>query len=155
MRIAVSQIIQESNSFVPFKTTLANFEAQYIRRGQEVLDRLGGARIEIAGMTAVLREAGIEPVPWLATHGSSGGPLTRETFETLIGYLLAHWAGADFTIGIPQGNFAPLARVLPLDYASAGAAGALLGYWVGAERPPIARRSIERESTPSSGSAST
>jgi hypothetical protein len=65
-----------------------------------------------------------------------------------IGYLLAHWAGADFTIGIPQGNFAPLARVLPLDYASAGAAGALLGYWVGAERPPIARRSIEREPKP-------
>jgi microcystin degradation protein MlrC len=89
MRVAVSQIIQESNSFVPFKTTLANFEAQYIRRGREVLDRLGGARIEIAGMTAVLREVGIEPVPWIATHGSCGGPLTRETFETLIGDLLA------------------------------------------------------------------
>ena len=89
MRIAVSQIIQEPNSFVPFKTALANFEAQYIRRGREVLDRLGGARIEIAGMTAVLREMGIEPVAWLATHGSCGGPLTRETFETLIGYLLA------------------------------------------------------------------
>jgi microcystin degradation protein MlrC len=95
MRVALAQIIQESNSFVPFRTTLANFEAQYIRRGREVLDRLGGARIEIAGMAAVLREAGIEPVPWLATHGSCGGPLTRETFETLIAYLLAPLRAGD------------------------------------------------------------
>jgi hypothetical protein len=58
-----------------------------------------------------------------------------------IGYLLAHWAGADFTVGAPQGNFAALARPLPLDYASAGAAGALLGYWIGAERPPLVKRS--------------
>lgn len=57
-----------------------------------------------------------------------------------IGYLLAHYFGADFTVGTPQGNFAALAKPLPLDYASAGAAGALLGYWVGAERPPLVKR---------------
>lgn len=56
----------------------------------------------------------------------------------LAGYLMAHYFGADFTTGNPQGTFAALARPLPLDYASAGAAGALLGYWVGAERPELA-----------------
>ena len=56
----------------------------------------------------------------------------------LIGYLMAYSTGADFTIGSAQGAFAALARPLPLDYASAGIAGALLGYWVGAERPEIA-----------------
>jgi hypothetical protein len=64
----------------------------------------------------------------------------------LIGYFLAHSAGADFTTGSPQGNFAALARVLPLDYASSGVAGALLGYWVGAERPPLWKRSSESNS---------
>lgn len=56
----------------------------------------------------------------------------------LIGYLIAYSSGADFTIGSAQGAFAALARPLPLDYASAGVAGALLGYWVGAERPELA-----------------
>jgi hypothetical protein len=56
----------------------------------------------------------------------------------LIGYLIAYSSGADFTIGSAQGAFAALARPLPLDYASAGVAGAILGYWVGAERPEIA-----------------
>ena len=64
----------------------------------------------------------------------------------LVGYFLAHWSGADFTIGSPLGNLAALARPLPLDYASAGAAGALLGYWVGAERHPLAKRSATSQS---------
>ena len=34
-------------------------------------------------------------------------------------------------IGEPTGSLAALARALPLDYASAGVAGALYGYWVG------------------------
>ncbi|MGA3066301.1 MAG: hypothetical protein ABSF29_05580 [Tepidisphaeraceae bacterium] len=48
----------------------------------------------------------------------------------LIGYLLAA-AGQDtqLVIGYPQGLFAPLARPLPLDYASLGTAGAIVGYW--------------------------
>jgi hypothetical protein len=36
--------------------------------------------------------------------------------------------------GRVTGVFAPLARPLPLDYASFGTAGALLGYWMGADR---------------------
>ena len=53
----------------------------------------------------------------------------------LIGYLLAQMSATDYALGVPQGGFAALARPLPLDYASAGVAGALLGYWIGAERP--------------------
>jgi hypothetical protein len=48
----------------------------------------------------------------------------------LIGYILAA-SGQDtnFVVGIPEGFFAPLARPLPLDYASMGTAGAIFGYW--------------------------
>lgn len=56
----------------------------------------------------------------------------------LIGYLLAQMSATDYTLGVPQGGFAALARPLPLDYASAGVAGALLGYWVGVEQPEVA-----------------
>jgi hypothetical protein len=48
----------------------------------------------------------------------------------LIGFILAA-SGQDtnLAVGMPQGFFAPLARPLPLDYASLGTAGAILGYW--------------------------
>jgi hypothetical protein len=49
----------------------------------------------------------------------------------LIGYVLAA-TGQDtnLDIGSPAGTFAALARPLPVDYASLGTAGAILGYWM-------------------------
>ena len=49
----------------------------------------------------------------------------------VIGYALASLGqDANLTIGLPTGTFAALARPLPLDYASVGVAGAILGYWM-------------------------
>jgi len=87
VRIALAQIIQESNTFVPFSTTLDHFSAQYIRRGYEVFDHLGDAKIELTGMLSVINAAGADPIPLLSTHGSCGGPLTRKCFDTLLDYL--------------------------------------------------------------------
>lgn len=56
----------------------------------------------------------------------------------LIGYVLAYMSATAWTNGGPLGALAPLARPLPLDYASAGAAGTLLGYWLAAERERVA-----------------
>ncbi len=88
MRVAIAQIIQESNSFAPFVTTREHFEAQYVRTGAEVLGALGDALVEITGMASVLRGAGHEIVPLIATHGSCGGPLTRVCFDSLLEDLL-------------------------------------------------------------------
>jgi len=58
----------------------------------------------------------------------------------IIGYLLnglANAAGAPDVTGHLMGSFAPLARPLPLDYASAGMFAALLGFWTGGEHPEI------------------
>ena len=54
-----------------------------------------------------------------------------------LGYLLAHFNATPWTNGNPAGMFAALARPLPLDYASSGCAGTLLGYWIGGERPDL------------------
>ena len=88
MRIAIAQIIQESNSFAPFVTTREHFAAQYIRVGAGVFEELGDVFVEITGMREVLRDAGVEAVPLLATHGSCGGPLTRGCFDSLLDDLL-------------------------------------------------------------------
>jgi hypothetical protein len=49
----------------------------------------------------------------------------------LLGYLWSTMNPSLLTLGQPSGYFAALARALPLDYASAGIAGAMLGYWFG------------------------
>jgi hypothetical protein len=56
----------------------------------------------------------------------------------IIGYALAA-AGQDGTlaIGYPTGMFAPLSRPLPLDFASVGVAGAILGFWA-SQKPSTA-----------------
>jgi len=49
----------------------------------------------------------------------------------LIGYILAAMGqDTNLNIGSPAGTFAALARPLPVDYASLGTAGAILGYWM-------------------------
>ena len=69
----------------------------------------------------------------------------------VIGYLLAYLNSTPSTNGLPMGAFAALARPMPLDYASMGAAGTLLGYWTAAaERPRVrfSMRATPAASTP-------
>jgi hypothetical protein len=50
----------------------------------------------------------------------------------IIGYLGTYFLDpSGWVIGEPRGFLAPLARPLPLDYAGAGGAGAITGYWLG------------------------
>ena len=88
MRVAVGSLMQETNTFVPFSTTLETFAAHYVRRGREVIDGYGAARVEVPAFLAVLAEADIEAVPLIAAHALSGGPVTRAAFETLLGEMI-------------------------------------------------------------------
>jgi hypothetical protein len=63
----------------------------------------------------------VRPSVWFWT-----GPL----LIAAVGYLFAFFWPQGWQIGLVGGQFAALARPLPLDYASAGTAGALLGYWL-------------------------
>jgi microcystin degradation protein MlrC len=94
MRIAVGQIFQESNTFSPMPTTLETFESVYLRRGAELLTGYGNARVEVPGFLAVLKRAGVEPVPLLAASALAGGAVTRAAFETLMRELEQRLAAA-------------------------------------------------------------
>ncbi len=98
-RIAVGQLAQETNSFVPFRTTIPDFHARVMRRGPASLD-WGDERTEVPGMLAVLRAAGAHPVPLPCAGAESGGPVTAETFETLVAALLEDLAAAGPLDGI-------------------------------------------------------
>ncbi|MCW3474075.1 M81 family metallopeptidase [Limobrevibacterium gyesilva] len=88
MRIAIGGIMQETNTFLPVPTEVATFESVYLRRGEAMLTGYGAARVEVPGMLAVLRAAGVEPVPLLATMAGAAGAVSRAAFEALLGDLL-------------------------------------------------------------------
>ena len=88
MRIAIGSLMQETNTFVPFKTDMGTFRSVYLHRGDEILTGYGTAKVEVPAFLDVLREAGVTPVPLLAGHAGSNGPLTRACFDTLLGELL-------------------------------------------------------------------
>jgi microcystin degradation protein MlrC len=94
MRIAVGQIFQESNTFSPTPTTVETFNSVYLRRGEELLSGFGNARVEIPGFLAVLKRAGVQPVPLLAASALAGGAVTRAAFEILMLELEVRLAGA-------------------------------------------------------------
>jgi microcystin degradation protein MlrC len=85
MRIAVGSLMQEANTFVPFRTDLDAFRSVYLHRGAEILTGYGAARVEVPAFFDVLRAAGVDAVPLLAGHAGSNGPVTRTAFDTLVG----------------------------------------------------------------------
>lgn len=82
MRIGLIQITQETSSFNPTLTTLADFESFGIYEGDEMLERLessgpvGGYLDAIAGS-----DVDVETVPIIRGAARSGGRLSTEAFE--------------------------------------------------------------------------
>jgi microcystin degradation protein MlrC len=86
MRIAIASFTHESNTFAAFPTTLAEFS---VHRGEEVLRHYASTFHEVAGFIAAAEEFDYDLAPLLAANATPAGPLTSETYETLVGELLA------------------------------------------------------------------
>lgn len=79
------------------------------------------------GISAMLASMGAHQ--FVATSPSAwfwSGPL----IVALLGYVGTYFSPSGWNIGVARGVFAPLARPQPLDYASWGVAGAIMGYWI-------------------------
>lgn len=88
LRIAVGLLSQESNSFSSIPTVLDTFKQCLFLRGKELLGPdFRAISVEVPGFLSVLRQAGVTPVPLIATEGGAAGPLTRGTFDALVGEL--------------------------------------------------------------------
>lgn len=94
MRVAVAELKQETNTFVPTVTTMADFVNWHHWLGQDAIDGLAGTNSELAGFLDVLGDAGIEAVPIMATFAISGGPVEAATLATLREELLSGLAAA-------------------------------------------------------------
>ena len=85
MRIAIAELKQETNTFVPFTTTVKTFEEQYLYRGDEIFTAFGKARLEVPGALDAIKEAGAQAVPLLATMAMASGVVERKSFDILMG----------------------------------------------------------------------
>ena len=92
-RIAFARIMQETNALSPVPTTLHDFEGSHYLEGDALMRAVTDGpevpgffrRAELGGFVraASVRKADVEPVPLLSAWASSGGPLSKECFETL------------------------------------------------------------------------
>ena len=82
MRIGLIQITQETSSFNPTLTTLADFESFGIYEGDEILERLHSAG-PVGGYLAGVEASGVEveTVPIIRGAARSGGRLSAESFD--------------------------------------------------------------------------
>ena len=90
-RIAIMQFAQETNSFSPVPTTMHDFEASGIRRGEAVMEYALDGENELSGFLAAAADHGrgeVEIVPILKATSMSGGPIERETYERLRGEIV-------------------------------------------------------------------
>jgi len=84
-RILVAGLWQETNSFSPLATGLAEFRAYQWAEGAELAARYAGTNPEIGGMLAGCAAAGLRVVPGLFAGAIPSGIVTAEAYEHLAG----------------------------------------------------------------------
>ena len=100
MRIAIGQLSQESNTFNPLPTTMADFDAFGIYAGEELLLRMAETN-EPGGFIQELRQWPEKPeiVPLIRLMAWPSGPATKDTFAELMRLMLEAPAPRDYVIG--------------------------------------------------------
>jgi microcystin degradation protein MlrC len=87
--VLLANLAQETCSFVQSRHSLEDFRRYYLYAGQEVIQKLRGGGMEIAGIIEVAEEEGIDLVPLLATYGGTGGPVQSAAYTHLREEILA------------------------------------------------------------------
>lgn len=89
-RVGIIALLHESNTFLERPTVLKDFEANLLCTGDEVLRTSRGTQHEVGGFIAAIEGASdAEAVGIFAARAMPYGPITRETWETLMSRLLA------------------------------------------------------------------
>lgn len=85
MKIFVSGLYQETNSFSPIRTDIDTFRRGYLLSGKAIRAELKGTNTEIGGFYRALEDDG-EPMEIIAGHAAwavTSGPLKKEALEEL------------------------------------------------------------------------
>ncbi|RAV19224.1 M81 family metallopeptidase [Paenibacillus contaminans] len=99
MRIVAGGIIQESNTFSLYPSSIEYFHNLVYLFGDEIR-QMETVRNEIGGCLTASKEQGVEVVPAFYAQAISGGTLKREAFETLKHNLVLHITNAGPVDGV-------------------------------------------------------
>ena len=96
MRIAAGGILHETSTFLPFPTTVADFERGFgLFRGEQIADRFRGANMCIGGFFDAAESERFEIVPLLWGFAYPSGVIAKADYERLKNELLERLAAAD------------------------------------------------------------
>ena len=84
----MASIVQETNTFSPQPSGLADFTAQGLWTGAAAVEQMRGTNTEFAGAVQTLEAAGVTVVPLVRAWAMSGGVLTDEAFAALRAMLI-------------------------------------------------------------------
>jgi microcystin degradation protein MlrC len=93
-RIGVASVVQETNTFSPLSSTMADFASQGIFRGRGAGELFAGTNTEFGGALGRVAEEGLQPVPLLRAWAMSSGPIGRSDLEEMAGLLSGELAVA-------------------------------------------------------------
>ena len=85
IRIGIAALMQESNSFAPRLAAREEFD---IHLREDILRHYQGTNSEVGGFLEGCAERSWESVPLFTARATSGGALSRECFEGLVGDLI-------------------------------------------------------------------
>jgi microcystin degradation protein MlrC len=146
VRIAIGQVMEESNTFVRQRADLEHFRNNQLLEGCDVVEKLRGTRAEIGGFLDALEAAGVDVVPTVAANCVSSGPVPRATFEALAGELVRRLAAAGPLDGVLLALHG--AMVLDDDADGEGALLAAVRKQVGPAVPVVATLDLHANVTP-------
>ncbi|MCC6491775.1 MAG: M81 family metallopeptidase [Pirellulales bacterium] len=135
-RVGIVALLQESNTFVPRRTTLSEFRQDVLLRGDAVRSYFEQAHHEVGGFFAGLAEARLTAVPIFAARALPSGVMTSGTFNALMEMMEADVRRAGDVDGILAAPHGATVSEIVADVD---------GYWLGmlrrllgAERPILA-----------------
>lgn len=88
-RVLLANLAQETCSFVRSRHALDDFRRYYLYTGHEIIERLRGGGMEIAGIIEAAEQESVELAPLLATYGGTGGPVESAAYRHLRDEILA------------------------------------------------------------------
>ena len=81
LRFLPAEFKHETNTFASKKTGRPEYEARYIRLGEEIIPYFEGVRTEMGGFIDGCKEAGAEMVPVIAASAVPSGPVTHDMWN--------------------------------------------------------------------------
>ena len=88
-KILIASLKHETNTFSKLPTDIAAYEARTLYRGQEVIDRHKGTRVEVAAFLDAAETYGWEIVTPISASATPSGRVTEEAFETFASEIMA------------------------------------------------------------------